>query len=139
MASALEAVCGCGCEEGSRSNIMLAEIPGAVRCDCVHCGELAADGTRRCCRDIDPLLAFLTPADLQVAGRVAAYCGECRGHNFREHELEKERAAATRAYRLHHVGSRKCFIRASCHKQFIIATKWRRASILDLCWQLCHH
>ena len=99
MASAVEAVCGCGCEEGSRSNIELIEIPGAVRCDCVHCGELAADGTRCCRRRLDRLLALLTPADLQVAGRVAVYCEDCRDHNIREHELEKERAAAKRARR----------------------------------------
>ena len=76
------------------------EIPGAVRCDCVHCGELAADGTRCCRRRLDRLLALLTPADLQVAGRVAVYCEDCRDHNIREHELEKERASAKQARRI---------------------------------------
>jgi hypothetical protein len=94
MASALEAVCSCPCD-GTEGNYG----PIQARCDCVLCGVLLADGTRRCHIQCHPYLALATPDDLLVAGRIAVYCGNCIDHNIREHELAKERAAATRPRR----------------------------------------
>ena len=71
--------CTCDCQEESKSE---SPVSGWQNCECLFCGPLLEDGSRKCQVLVSPILIVATAVQSGVpkTGTLPVFCGNCRDH-----------------------------------------------------------